>query len=95
MGGNLSAQAGQQIEMEARISGCQGDSAQLIEGDGQVSTEPAQNIDGDHASLHWSGKAGATRRWFFVEVRDSSGQIVLVGNPVYVNWSSAQGTSRP
>jgi hypothetical protein len=30
-----------------------------------------------------------------VEVRDSSGQIVLVGNPVYVNWSSAQGTSRP
>jgi hypothetical protein len=95
MGGNLYAQAGQQIEMEAQISGCQGDSAELIEGNGQGSSEPAQNISGDHASLHWTVKAGATRGWFFVEVRDSSGQIVLVGNPIYVNWSSAQGASQP
>jgi hypothetical protein len=95
MGGNLSAQAGQQIEMEAQISGCQGDSAELIEGNGQASTAPAQSIDGDHASLHWTVKTGVTRGWFFVEVRDSSGHIVLVGNPIYVNWSSAQGPQRP
>jgi hypothetical protein len=95
MGGNLYARAGQQIEMEAQISGCQGDSAELIKGNGQASTAPAQSIDGEHASLHWTVKAGAARGWFFVEVRDSSGQIVLVGNPIYVNWSSAQGASQP
>jgi hypothetical protein len=81
--------------MEARISGCQGDSAELIGSNGQASTAPAQSIDGDHASLHWTVKAGATRGSFFVEVRDSSGQIVLVGNPIYVNWGSAQGQQRP
>jgi hypothetical protein len=95
MGGTLSAQPGQQIEIEAPVSGCEGDSAQLIASDGQTSGAPAQKIDGEHASLHWSIKAASTRGWFFVEVRDSSGQILMVGNPIYVNWGTEERQQRP
>ncbi len=89
MGGLLGAGAGEEVEVEAQVDGCDGDSAELVEGGGKVSGAPAQVIHGDHASLHWKVTAGSSRGWFFVEVRDASGQVLLLGNPIYVNWSTA------
>ncbi|HEX5284329.1 MAG TPA: CehA/McbA family metallohydrolase [Bryocella sp.] len=89
MGGLLAAKAGEQIDVEAEIDGGDGDSAQLIEGSGQGSNNPTQAVHGDHASLHWAVTAGSGRSWFFVEVRDASGQVLLLGNPIYVNSSTA------
>lgn len=92
MGSVLAATAGQQIEVEAKIDGCDACSAQLVESSSQSSNPPAQTIHGERASLHWTVPARSTSSWFFVEVRDSSGQVLLLGNPIYVNWrSAAQG----
>ncbi|HEV2575586.1 MAG TPA: CehA/McbA family metallohydrolase [Acidobacteriaceae bacterium] len=87
MGGLLDAKAGEQIAVDVRIDGCDGDSAQLVEGGG--TSAPAQTIHGDHASLHWTVTAGSSRSWFLLEVHDASGQVALVGNPIYVNWVTA------
>jgi len=88
MGGLLVARAGEHIDVEAQIDNCDGDSAELIEGSEQTSSAPAQTIHGDHASLHWAVSARSMRSWFLVEVHDASGQILLLGNPIYVNWSA-------
>lgn len=87
MGGLLSARAGDRIDVEAQIDGCDGDSAQLVEG-GQHSSASAEAIHGDHASLHWTVTGTSARSWFLVEVQDASGQVLLLGNPIYVNWSA-------
>jgi len=95
MGGLLVAQAGQPIEIEAQISGCQNDSAELIESPGQTSASTPQKIVNDNASLRWTVTTKPARSWFFVEIRDSSGQLLLVSNPIYVNWSSFEGLQKP
>jgi hypothetical protein len=87
MGGLLAVKAGEQIEVEAQIDGCDGDSAKLVEGSGTSSSAPAQSVRGDHASLHWAVTAGSKQSWFLVEVHDASGQVLLLGNPIYVNWA--------
>ena len=93
MGGDLAARAGQPIEVEAQINNCDGYTAELVE-QGEDSPGPAeQAVHGDRASLHWSLKAGSARGWFFVEVRESSGEVQLLGNPIYVNWPGSQSST--
>jgi hypothetical protein len=90
MGGVLMVRAGEEIDVEAQVHGCGGCTADLIE-QGQDSGRREQVVHGNRASLHWTLDKGPTHRWFFVEVRDSSAQILLLGNPIYVNWSPPQG----
>lgn len=89
MGGDLRASAGQEIEIEAHISGCNGASAELISGGKPVADAPKQAIREDRASMHWTMKAAEGRQWVLVQVRDLSGNIVLLGNPIFVNWTGA------
>lgn len=86
MGGVLTARVGEQIYINANVTGCDGETAELIGGDD--STEPRrQMVHGERASVSWNVNAGSTRGWFFVEIRDSAGQLLLLGNPIYVNWN--------
>jgi hypothetical protein len=95
MGGDLSARAGEPIEVDAQVDSCDGDTAVLVE-EGQSSPVAAEQvIHGDQASLHWTLKAGPARGWFFVKVTDSSGDVLVLGNPIYVNWGKADAAERP
>ena len=95
MGGDLSARAGEPIEVDAQIDSCDGDTAVLVE-EGQSSPGAAEQvIHGDQTSLHWTLKTGAARGWFFVKVTDSSGDVLVLGNPIYVNWGKADAAERP
>jgi hypothetical protein len=95
MGGDLAARAGEPIDLEAQIDSCDGDTAELVE-EGEGSSGAAeQTIHGDRTSLHWTLKAGATRGWFFVKISDSSGEVLVLGNPIYVNWGRAEPPAKP
>ena len=84
MGSFLSTRAGEEIEIEAKINGCDGDSAFLIEEGAPAA--PRQAIDTNEATLHWKTNA-ASRGWFRIEVRDTTDHLLLVGNPIYLNWN--------
>jgi hypothetical protein len=95
MGGDLAARSGEAIEVEAQIDNCDGYTAELVE-EGEGSPDTAeQTIHGERAWLHWALKAGSTRGWFLVTVHDSSGEVQLLGNPIYVNWASAGSSTKP
>lgn len=91
MGGDIAAGAGEPIELQAQINGCDGDTAELVTDDEQLSEPAEQVIHGDHASLRWMVRAGGGQGWFYVKVQDSSGDVLLLGNPIYVNWGKAAG----
>lgn len=86
MGTNLTAHAGQPIEIDAHILACAGDTAHLIVDGKETGAEPAQMLTSNDQTPHWKQKADATRGWILVEVRDPAGRLLLLSNPVYVNW---------
>lgn len=94
MGGDLHAATGETIEIDAQVNGCDGDSVQLLTA-GEQAGDAQQAIHGDRARVQWNPKAGSAPQWFVVEVRDPSGQILLLGNPIYVNWPASSMHPRP
>ena len=84
MGGRLAAAAGQEISLDLQVQACDGDSAHLIV-DGH-DWGPAQKVSGGDDTLRWQWRSDGERHWILAEVRDAGGQLLLLGNPVYVNW---------
>ena len=95
MGEMLAARPGQEIDIVAQVHGCDAASAQLIQNGHESSDAPEQMIQGNEVSLHWTIKPKPGPSWFLVEIRDSSGRILLLGNPIYVNWSSGKSPEKP
>jgi hypothetical protein len=89
MGGELTASTGQPIAIEAHIVACAGAKAHLIVNGKELTTAPAQTLDNGDQTLRWQWNSDATRGWFLIEVRDPAGQLLLLSNPVYVNWESS------
>lgn len=95
MGGDLAVHSGELVDLEAEINGCDGESAELVQEGEQLSGAAEESIHGDRVTLHWSLKAGAGRGWFFVKVHDLSGEVLLLGNPIYVNWGRTVAAKQP
>ena len=45
-----------------------------------------QTITANDQTLHFEWTSDGKRGWVMVEVRDSDGHVILLGNPIYVNW---------
>ncbi len=86
MGGDMKASSGQQVEIDAHILACADATAHLIVDGKELAAQPAQMLRSNDQTLQWQWKADATRSWIVVEVRDPSGRLLLLSNPVYVNW---------
>lgn len=96
MGGDLRSRTGEDESFEAHVAGCAGGTVSLI-ADGREKAElPGHSIIGDgEQSFTWQLKSDGQRHWFLAEVRSSSGQVLLLGNPVYVNWEAPQPPTGP
>jgi hypothetical protein len=86
MGDSLQAAAGEKIHFTVKMIALQGAYPQIIQ-DGQSTallnksaTHKADEIRGfDYAS-------DGRRHWFRVNVRSSDGSLLIVGNPIYLNF---------
>lgn len=85
MGGALAVPPGGEVRLELRIDGVPDARAEWIV-DGRV--EQAQDGAGPHA-WRWRGDGG--RHWIRADVRARDGRLLLVGNPVYVNFPATPG----
>ena len=86
MGGTLEARQGNDVALEVHVAGCQGASVHVIVDGAESSLLPAQSITAVEETLRSSWRSDGARHWLGAEVRDAGGHLLLLGNPVYVNW---------
>ena len=63
----------------------------VVDGKREPATLEVGDDGSQHARLHW--RSDGKRHWLRVDVRAPDGGLVLLGNPVYVNWSPTPATA--
>jgi len=77
MGGLLTAPAGRLVHFTATVTDLPGARLELVE-DGKALAVPASLM------VDWT--SDGARHWFRLNGRGPDGRLVLIGNPIYVNW---------
>lgn len=89
MGGDLSLLAGAEAEFELWVEGVVAGRVEVIV-DGDIApllADAAIRTSGQRVRWRWRSDGG--RHWLRVDVRDDDGRLLLVGNPVYINFQES------
>ncbi|HEY5213690.1 MAG TPA: PHP domain-containing protein, partial [Acidobacteriaceae bacterium] len=88
MGEDLTASDGMSVQLNVHVAGCTGDQVHLLV-DGHESPELAPlEISGSDETLHAHWMASSGRHWLRAEIRDSHGTLLVLGNPIYINFQT-------
>jgi hypothetical protein len=87
MGGEISLARAQRAAITIRVSNVKGGRLEIVR-DGRV-LESKPTIDADEFTYRIDEHGDARRHWLRVDVRGADGRLVLIGNPIYFNRSSA------
>jgi len=86
MGDELQASPGERVDLEIHVTACRGATAQLLV-DGKILPGlPKQLLSNDDQVLSDVWTSDGARHWLRAEVRDAGGRLLLLGNPVYLNF---------
>lgn len=86
MGSELTATAGTSVAITTHIAGCAGGTVHFFI-DGQESAALAsQPVAGADQTVHTTWRSDGARHWLRAEVHDTEDHLVLLGNPIYINW---------
>ncbi|WP_407352507.1 CehA/McbA family metallohydrolase [Luteimonas sp. R10] len=86
MGGVLALPAGAEANFELRLAGVADARVEVLV-DGEVAPLLADPVVRDTGQpLRWRWRSDGGRHWLRVDVRDADGRLLLVGNPVYINF---------
>ena len=86
MGGMLQTSRDEVVAIDVHTVECQGDSVHFFADGRELPDAQPQAITAAEQSLHFQWRADGGRHWILAEVRDSEGRLLLLSNPVYVNW---------
>jgi hypothetical protein len=89
MGDDLELHSGDAVSLSVNVAGCAGDLVRLLIDGQQSAALPAIPIEDADQTLHFNWQADGARHWIRAEVRDIQGQLLLFGNPVYINFDAA------
>lgn len=86
MGEDLTASKGTPVQLDIHVAACAGNQVHLLvdghESPALVPLDISSNDDTLHA--HWTASNG--RHWLRAEVRDHQGTLLVLGNPIYINF---------
>ncbi len=86
MGEAVPAAKGERIGFHARLENLPGGKIEVIE-DGQVTADAAVVEGARDAELDFPWTSDGQRHWLRLNARDADGRLVLIGNPIYVNFA--------
>jgi hypothetical protein len=82
MGDILQAQCGNAVQLSVHTANVPGDSLELAE-DGQTLAQKTIDESGA-SSYNWT--SDGARHWLLFSVRNPAGELLLIGNPIFVNF---------
>jgi len=85
MGQTLTAKRGEAVQVTVTVRGANGGRMEAIV-DGVPSPALSRAVVGDNADLTFEWPSGPQRRWLRADVRDASGRLILVGNPIFLRF---------
>lgn len=86
MGDVLSSPSGSTVEFEIRAGNLSGAQVEVIQ-DGRIfPLEADLSIKQAAQTLRFTWPSDGGRHWLRVNVRGADGKLLLVGNPIYLNW---------
>jgi len=86
MGDDLEPQKGETLTLKIHVVGCEGAMVGLLLDGHESSDLPQQSISSTDQTLDLKWTADGARHWLRAEVRDSQGQLLLFGNPIYIGF---------
>jgi hypothetical protein len=91
MGANLPAPAGMTVRFGLRGAHLKGDRWSIIE-DGRTLEAQTATFASDDASADFSLVSDGARHWVRMEVRSPDGKLLMIGNPIYLNFDAQPAT---
>jgi hypothetical protein len=86
MGGILKASSGDSIAFRVHVVGCAHAVVHILyDGQETPALAPITSAAGDE-TLPFSSTSDGARHWIRLEVRDASGGLLLLSNPIYINF---------
>lgn len=85
MGDALAAPAGATVGFEVHVAGAAGARIDVVMDGRSVPLLAQPGVDGDAVRRRFDWTSDGLRHWVRIEVRDTGGQLILLGNPVYLN----------
>jgi hypothetical protein len=92
MGGEIALGRAQRATVTVRVRNVRGGRLEIVRDGRVLESKPA--IDADAFTHRFDDQGDAGRHWLRVDVRDAEGRLALIGNPIYVNWSTASAGAR-
>lgn len=93
MGQTLAVEPGQGVEVTVTVRGANGGRMEAVV-DGVPSPDLSRDISSDSVDLTVDWAGGQTPRWLRVNVRDETGRLVLIGNPIFLRAQSQSPAAR-
>ncbi|MFN3524151.1 MAG: CehA/McbA family metallohydrolase [Phenylobacterium sp.] len=91
MGGDLAAPAGERVRLAVEVADVPGGRVELIvDGARDAALSAALSMEA-HQTLAFDLAGDGARHWVRADVRDAQGRLVLIGNPIYLNWPKPLG----
>lgn len=87
MGDDMNLHAGTPVALTVHVTHCAGDTVKFYVDGNAVSSLPPMPVTSDDVTLHATWTTDGRRHWVRATVNTADGQLVLFGNPVYVNFS--------
>jgi hypothetical protein len=87
MGDTLTAPSGMSVAFIAKVSGATQSKVVLLE-DGKPFDIDAAQTEGQYQTAHGSWSSDGQRHWFRAEVVGADQKLLLLGNPIYLNWEN-------
>ncbi len=86
MGSTLAAPADTPVSLDLHVANCPGSTVHWFLDGAESPALPEQSIASADQTLHAQWTFDGSRHWIRAEVHDSDGRLLLLGNPVYLNW---------
>ena len=84
MGGVLDAPDGVLISFRVAVKGAPGAQIEVRESGGGRELLPVQA--GEQIEQTFTRRSDGQRRWLRINLRDESGALLAIGNPIFLNW---------
>ena len=91
MGDAISLADGQTLPLAINVAGCPGWTLQLLDNGKLDANMPAAALTTPNQTVHARWRSDGKRHWILPEVVNASGELELLGNPIYVNLAPQRG----
>ena len=86
MGDVIQATPGRRTSFTVHVSGVMGAKISIVEDGQKIALLTDASISFDDERKTFALRLDSKRHWIRADVRDAEGRLLLVGNPIYVNY---------